>query len=68
MRVFKRITSIFLLILLILQTTLTPAYADWVASGGGNGNAGAIGSGGWKVAQATLFFYCVRQGNRHSTE
>lgn len=49
MKVFKRLTSAFLLILLILQTMLTPAYADWSASGGGNGNAGAIGSGGWSI-------------------
>lgn len=46
MKVFKRLTSAFLLILLILQTMLTPAYADWAASGGGHGNSGVMGSGG----------------------
>ena len=55
MKVFKRLTSAFLLILLILQTMLTPAYADWAASGGGHGNSGVMGSGGGGLRKLPSF-------------
>lgn len=44
MGVFKRFASVALLVILILQTLLTPAYGAWTASGGGNGDFGEVGS------------------------
>ena len=55
MKVFKRLTSAFLLILLILQTMLTPAYADWAVSGGGHGNSGVMGSGGYTNGRGGIY-------------
>lgn len=54
MKVFKRLAPIILLIVLLMQTLLTPAYGAWTASGGGNGNGGSVGTGSWSIKMLGL--------------
>lgn len=45
MQSLKRIAVFLLAFIMALQVIISPSYADWEVSGGGNGNGGSSGGG-----------------------
>ncbi|WP_140402215.1 hypothetical protein [Flavonifractor sp. An306] len=45
MQSLKRIAVFLLAFIMALQVIISPSYADWEVSGGGNGSSGVAGDG-----------------------
>ena len=45
MQSIKRISVFLLAFIMALQVIMSPSYADWEVSGGGNGSSGVAGDG-----------------------
>lgn len=47
MQSLKRIAVFLLAFIMALQVIISPSYADWEVSGGGNGSSGVAGDGNY---------------------